>query len=139
MKCLYLFVLLALFGCEATEKRFHSREREPNGVISFQDDSTEFNNVDRIVLGGGTASIGGLAELTEAQINKFAGNMLQLKSITGSNLLIMSNQAYKSLSYDQTKTIESYAKIVESPLYLIEQLGGGSARCMIAENFLSQN
>ncbi|GEA09132.1 hypothetical protein KUL42_38930 [Alteromonas sp. KUL42] len=45
MKCLYLFVLLALFGCEATDNRFHSREREPSGVISFQDDSTQFNNV----------------------------------------------------------------------------------------------
>ena len=37
-------------------------------ALQFFFSATEFNNVDRIVLGGGTASIGGLAELTEAQI-----------------------------------------------------------------------
>ncbi len=77
-----------------------------------------------------------LIELSEAQINQFAGNMLELKSKDGRDLVIMSTQAFKSLNEEQIRSIESYASIVHSPLYLIENLGGGSARCMIAENFL---
>ncbi|MEM7160993.1 MAG: arginine deiminase-related protein [Bacteroidota bacterium] len=77
-----------------------------------------------------------IIELSEAQINAFAGNMQQLKSKSGKDLIVMSSQAYKSLKADQIFKIESKASIVHSPLYLIEELGGGSARCMIAENFL---
>ena len=79
-----------------------------------------------------------LLELSEEQINQFAGNMLQLLSKDGKDLIVMSSQAYKSLNSAQISTIEKYGKIVESPLNLIEKLGGGSARCMIAENFLPQ-
>ena len=37
------------------------------------------------------------------------------------------------------KKILSYNKVIHSNLEQIEKLGGGSARCMIAENFLQKN
>lgn len=77
-----------------------------------------------------------LLELTESQINQFAGNMLELESKEGEPLIVMSDRAYSSLESYQIEVLEKHGKIIKSKLDLIEQLGGGSARCMIAENFL---
>lgn len=71
-----------------------------------------------------------------AQTNHFAGNMLELKNAQGSHILVMSEQAKRILKPEQIERLEQYAFILDSPLYTIEQNGGGSARCMIAEIFL---
>lgn len=71
--------------------------------------------------------------ITFDQMNHFAGNMLQVKNNNGDNLLVMSEQAYKSLNETQIATLSRFAKLVYAPLYTIEQNGGGSARCMLAE------
>ena len=70
------------------------------------------------------------------QMNRFAGNMLQVENKEGERLLIMSSQAYKSLTPEQVKKLEGYNRILHSPLDTIETNGGGSARCMMAEVFL---
>ena len=73
-----------------------------------------------------------LIELSEAQINEFAGNMLELVGDNG-RLIVMSERAYASLNTEQIHALERHAKILHSPLPTIETCGGGSARCMIAE------
>ena len=73
------------------------------------------------------------------QMNNFAGNMLELKSKTGENLLVMSERAFKSLNDNQINTLKKYCKIIFSALPTIENIGGGSARCMIAEIYLPIN
>jgi hypothetical protein len=70
------------------------------------------------------------------QMNHFAGNMLQVQNRRGKNFLIMSSQAYQSLSAQQIEELKKYNAILHSPLDTIEANGGGSARCMIAEVFL---
>ena len=77
-----------------------------------------------------------IIEINEKQCNNFAGNMLQLKNNENKKFLIMSKSAYDSLSKEQLKLITSYNEIIYSSLDTIEKLGGGSARCMITENFL---
>jgi hypothetical protein len=72
------------------------------------------------------------------QMNHFAGNMLQVNTKTGAPLLIMSEQAYLSLQQSQITTLEKYSRLVYAPLYTIEQNGGGSARCMLAEIYLEK-
>jgi hypothetical protein len=67
------------------------------------------------------------------QMNYFAGNMLQVHNSEGEKLLVMSSQAYASLTAEQIKLLSSYNKIIHSPLTTIETNGGGSARCMMAE------
>ncbi|TKC10555.1 amidinotransferase [Pedobacter polaris] len=74
-----------------------------------------------------------IVEINFNQMNHFAGNMLQVKNNKGESLLVMSEQAYKVLNVDQVSTLEKYAKLIYAPLYTIEQNGGGSARCMLAE------
>ena len=68
-------------------------------------------------------------------MNCFAGNMLQLQNRKGEKLLVMSQQAFKSLTPAQVASLEKYNKLVYSNLETIETNGGGSARCMIAEIF----
>ena len=79
-----------------------------------------------------------IIEISEDQMNRFAGNMLQVKNIYDEKYLIMSSAAYNSLNEIQKKNILYYNEIIHSDLSTIETLGGGSARCMIAENFLEK-
>jgi len=72
-------------------------------------------------------------EITLDQMNHFAGNMLQVANQSAESLLVMSEQAYLSLTKDQISSLEKYARIVHAPIYTIEKNGGGSARCMLAE------
>lgn len=77
-----------------------------------------------------------IVEISFAQMNSFAGNILQLKSKSGESLIVLSETAFLSLKKTQLKTLEQYGKLVFSPLNTIETNGGGSARCMMAEVFL---
>ncbi len=75
-------------------------------------------------------------EISEDQVNHFAGNMLQLKGAEEASYLVMSQSALKSLRPAQVKLIGSHTTILSCPLDTIESCGGGSARCMMAEVFL---
>ncbi|MBU6340921.1 MAG: amidinotransferase [Bacteroidetes bacterium] len=77
-------------------------------------------------------------ELSLDQMNHFAGNMLQVRNPDGQTFIVMSEQAYKSLTSEQISDLEQHTRLLYSPLYTIEKYGGGSARCMMAEIFLPQ-
>ncbi len=69
------------------------------------------------------------------QMEAFAGNMLQVRNQQGDTFLVMSEQAYRSLTPEQLRSLERHTRLLYSPLYTIETYGGGSARCMMAEVF----
>jgi hypothetical protein len=73
-----------------------------------------------------------IVPISYAQMQQFAGNMLELHNESGEKLLVMSRQAFRSLEAAQIQQIEKYARIVAIPLETIEHYGGGSARCMMA-------
>ena len=75
-----------------------------------------------------------IIEISEAQKQLFAGNMLQVMGDQA--YLVMSKSAHDSLTKNQIETIEKYNPIISSSLDVIEACGGGSARCMMAELFL---
>lgn len=77
-----------------------------------------------------------LIEISEDQMQNFAGNMLQVQNNSGEKFLVMSQSAYKALNPEQVSAIEKYYGIIYSDLEVIETNGGGSARCMLAEVFL---
>jgi hypothetical protein len=77
--------------------------------------------------------------ITEAQVNNFAGNMLEVRGANDKRYLVMSTSAYQSLMPKQIAQLEKHAEILSSSLDTIEACGGGSARCMMAEIFLSRN
>jgi hypothetical protein len=74
--------------------------------------------------------------ITEAQVNNFAGNMLEVLGADERRYLVMSTSAYQSLTKKQIAQIEEHLTILSSSLDTIEACGGGSARCMMAEIFL---
>jgi len=80
-----------------------------------------------------------IIEITEAQKHRFAGNMLQVRTIQGLPKLVMSDSAYQSLTVDQIGKLEKYNSIIHVNIDTIEACGGGSARCMMAEIFLPKN
>lgn len=77
-----------------------------------------------------------IIEITEAQKSHFAGNMLNVANKDGKEFCVMSSAAFNVLRPDQIEAIEKHATILHSSLSTIEELGGGSARCMMAEIFL---
>ncbi len=89
----------------------------------------EQNRVVKTIEGSGKKVI----PISWAQMNHFAGNMLQVHNAEGQPLLVMSSQAYRALTPDQVALLESFNPIVHSSLDTIEANGGGSARCMMAE------
>ena len=75
-------------------------------------------------------------DVKENQVYQFAGNTLQLRSQSGKRLLVMSTRAYESLhSHQRSALLRHVDHILHVPLVVIETLGGGGARCMIAEVF----
>lgn len=74
--------------------------------------------------------------IDQAQLQAFAGNMLQLGTRHGGSLLVMSSRAENALTPEQRATLCKYTCIVASPVDTIEDCAGGSVRCMLAEIFL---
>lgn len=67
----------------------------------------------------------------------FCGNMLEVQAPQGLPYLLMSTTAYNALSEGQRKTISTHNQILHFDIPTIEKYGGGSVRCMVAENFLT--
>lgn len=67
------------------------------------------------------------------QMNRFAGNMLEVKNGKGETLIVMSQNAYQALDEEQRLALKKYGKLVYADISTIETNGGGSARCMMAE------
>lgn len=76
-----------------------------------------------------------LIEISYDQINRFAGNMLEVTNGDGDKLLLMSQTAFESLSSEQIDQLQTFTTLVAIPIPTIERNGGGSIRCMIAEIF----
>jgi len=74
-----------------------------------------------------------LLTISRKQVNAFAGNMLELQGHSILPLLVMSTQAFLSLTPLQSEQLSCYNELVHCALYTIEKVGGGSARCMLAE------
>jgi hypothetical protein len=72
-----------------------------------------------------------IVELSADQIANFAGNAIELHDKRGEKLLVLSRRAARALNEEQRETLRHYAQFVPLELPTIE-LGGGSARCIIA-------
>jgi hypothetical protein len=74
-----------------------------------------------------------IVSLDYAQLEAFAGNMLELVNASGERVLAMSRQAYDALTEEQRATLAQGRRIVSVPIDNIESAAGGSVRCMLAE------
>src|SRR6202012_2359859 len=67
------------------------------------------------------------------QMNHFAGNLLEVKNKVGETLIVMSQTAFNSFNEQQKVSLSKHGKVVYADINTIEKVGGGSARCMMAE------
>lgn len=74
-----------------------------------------------------------LLAITVEQMEHFCGNMLGLLSQSGESLLVMSETAQAAFTAVQWERITAVHQPVVVSIPVIEQYGGGSARCMLAE------
>jgi hypothetical protein len=72
-----------------------------------------------------------IVELSADQIANFAGNAIELQNKSGEKLLVLSSRAAGALTGEQRERLTRYAPFLPLELSTIE-LGGGSARCMMA-------
>jgi hypothetical protein len=77
-----------------------------------------------------------IVELSAEQIANFAGNAIEVHNEDGEKLLVLSSRGARALTEDQHEKLSCYTRLVTLELPTIE-LGGGSARCMIATIHLS--
>ena len=74
------------------------------------------------------------------QMSSFAGNALELQSRDGKAVLAMSTRALGSLAPVAREDVRgSVDRVVAVPIPTVEDLGGGSVRCMLAEVFLPRH
>lgn len=73
--------------------------------------------------------------LSLGQIAGFGANILHLSGSAG-DVIAMSESARNSLGPEAIRRLEAHGEIVSAPIPTIEQCGGGSVRCMLAEIFL---
>ena len=76
--------------------------------------------------------------LSFAQLEAFAGNMLELRNAAGERVIAMSRQAWDSLDDGQKAQVLANGRVVSVPIDHIEKHSGGSVRCMLAEIHLPE-
>ena len=74
-----------------------------------------------------------VVNLSYAQLDAFAGNMLELRNRRGERVIALSQQAWDSLDAEQRAMLSANGHIVCTPIDNIEASAGGSVRCMLAE------
>lgn len=85
-------------------------------------------------------SVEDLISITEQQMtDNFCGNILQLQTSKDQPVILMSESARKGFTPAQIKRLERHGELLVCPIPTIEYIGGGSARCMVAENFLPRS
>jgi hypothetical protein len=73
-----------------------------------------------------------LLDITREQMLRFAGNVLELATPSGT-CLAMSTTALDSLRPEQRRMLESHTRLLPVGIPCVERYGGGGVRCMLAE------
>ena len=76
-----------------------------------------------------------VVEISFAEVKHMCCNILNVVNKKGENVLLMSKQAFDNYTEEHMKTLKENYKLVPSDVTTIEQLGGGSTRCLLAEYF----
>ena len=76
-----------------------------------------------------------IIDITFEQLQSFAGNMIHVMSKKGESLIILSEQAFRSLTPHQVDVLKLHGNLLPVSIPTIERVGGGSVRCMMAEVF----
>jgi len=74
--------------------------------------------------------------ITRAQVDEFCGNVLEVKGTCGKRVLAMSSRAFAAFTDAQKEVLRRHTdELVHAAIPVIENVGGGGVRCMMAEIF----
>ena len=79
-----------------------------------------------------------LVLISRLQMQHFAGNLLELSTAAG-RVIALSDAAWRSLEPAQRRILERHDSILAVDIPVIERLGGGGVRCMLAEIHLPKD
>ena len=74
-------------------------------------------------------------EIDRLEIEGMCANMFNLMDSKGQNTVIMSDRARRTYNPDRFEELQANYKVIVAKIDLIEHVGGGSTRCMLAEKF----
>jgi hypothetical protein len=75
-------------------------------------------------------------ELTMEQVYQFSGNVLEVQNAQNQPFGVISSTGWNALNRQQKRAWEQFVQPLIVDIPLIEKIGGGSARCMMAEIYL---
>ncbi|MDZ7577128.1 MAG: arginine deiminase-related protein [Candidatus Nanopelagicales bacterium] len=76
-----------------------------------------------------------ILDVSEREIDNFAGNEIELEGTGGKRYTVMTHSTFKVLTAQQKAEIKKSSEILVGDVETIEEYGGGSVRCMISEVF----
>ena len=76
-----------------------------------------------------------IIRISYEQMLHYAGNILEVKDSHGNFYVVMSDTAREILTEEQVASIGESCTVLAAHIPCIENVGGGSARCMLAEVF----
>ena len=76
-----------------------------------------------------------IVEISRNEVEGMCANMFNLTDNNGKHCIIMSARAARTYDPDKLATLKENYKVLIANVDMIEQVGGGSTRCMLAEKF----
>lgn len=76
-----------------------------------------------------------IIDISLDQMYKMCGNVLEVKNKQGKSFLVLSETAHNGFTQQQLDKMTNYITCLPCSIKNIETVGGGSARCMLAEVF----
>lgn len=76
-----------------------------------------------------------ILELDRTEIEGMCANMFNLVDSEGRNTIIMSDRARRTYDAEKFAELQENYRILVANIDMIEHVGGGSTRCMLAEKF----
>lgn len=77
-----------------------------------------------------------VVDISYDQVGKFCGNVIELESFYGEQVMVMSSAAHSAFNQSQKEQLlNGVARLVHADISTIEKVGGGGVRCTIAELF----
>jgi hypothetical protein len=109
----------------------------PGYALIYVDGITDLTERSRVL---DSLQAGGLRiiPIDQQQLMNFCGNLLALRNADNIPCIVCSATAWNSFSMDQRQILSAYGRIVMAEIPVIEKIGGGGVRCMLAELFFKE-
>ncbi len=76
-----------------------------------------------------------IMEIDKNEVEGMCANMFNLIDRNGHNTIIMSDRARRTYDPEKFEELKSTYNVLVANIDMIEHVGGGSTRCMLAEKF----